>query len=118
MRCRHPVPDWHRYVAAGEDARPIFAACRLLVKEGERARDPQSVAWRYWGRQQYCPLYDGPESRPASQSSPAIAPAAAEVPVAPESVWPVRPPDAMDWARILLLGLGRVAGGPSGLAGC
>jgi hypothetical protein len=106
MRCRHTVPDWHRYVAAGEGARPIFAACRLLVKEEERARDPQSVACSYWGRQWVCPLYDGPEPRPASQLIRATAPAAADVPVALESVWPVRPPDAMDWQRILLLVLG------------
>ena len=106
MRCRHTVPDWHRYVAAGDDARPIFAACRLLVKEEERARDPRSVACGYWGRQRDCPLYDGPESRPVSQSTRTNAPAAADVPVAPDSVWPVRPPGAADGQRVLLLALG------------
>jgi len=106
MRCRHTVPDWHRYVAAGEDVRPIFAACRLLVKEGERARDPQSVACAYWGRQRDCPLYEGPESRPTSLSARASAAAAADVPVAPDSVWPVRPPGAADGQRMLLLAVG------------
>ncbi len=106
MHCRHTVPDWHRYVTAGEDARPIFAACRLLVEEGERARDPQSVACTYWGRQRVCPLYDGPESRPASQSVQVTTPAADDVPVVLGSVWPVRPPGAADWQRFVLLALG------------
>jgi hypothetical protein len=105
MRCRHTVPDWHRYVAAGEDARPIFAACRLLVKEGERAADPRSIACAYWGRQRECPLYDGPESSPGPRPSPTRA-VAADVPVAPESIWPVRRPGATDGQWVLLLVLG------------
>jgi len=102
MRCRHTVPDWHRYVAAGEDARPIFAACRLLVKEGARATDPRSIACAYWGRQHECPLYDGPESSPGGRPGPTRA-VAADVPVAPESIWPVRQPGATDGQRVLLL---------------
>jgi len=109
MRCRHTVPDWHRYADVGEDARPIFAACRLLVKEGERARDLRGIACAYWGRQRDCPLYDGPESRRDSQSIRAIDAAATDLPVTPESVWPVRSPGAMDWQRVLLLALGAVS---------
>ena len=105
MRCRHTVPDWHRYVAAGEDARPIFAACRLLVKEGERAVDSRSIACAYWGRQRECPMYDGPESRPSGRSSPRDA-VAADAPVAPETVWPIRQPGATDGQRGLLKVLG------------
>jgi hypothetical protein len=45
-------------------------------------------------------LYEGPESRP-SQTLPS-----ADVPVAPQSVWPVRPPDATDGQRVLLMVLG------------
>jgi hypothetical protein len=89
MRCRHTVPDWHRYVAAAEDARPIFAGCRLLVKEGVRAADPRSIACGYWGRQRECPLYDGPESSPSGRPIQ-IGAVAADAPVAPESIWPVR----------------------------
>src|SRR5512136_812324 len=100
MRCRHTVPEWHRYVVAEGAARPIFAACRLLVKDGERAADPLTIACTYWGRQQDCPLYDGPESR-ASQTLPG-----ADVRVGPESVWPVRPPGATDGQRVLLMALG------------
>lgn len=105
MRCRHTVPDWHRYVAVGEDARPIYAACRLLVKEGEHAADPQSIGCAYWGRQRECPLYDGPESSPGARPSPTRA-VTADVPVAPESIWPVRQPGATDGQRILLLVFG------------
>jgi hypothetical protein len=100
MQCRHTVPDWHRYVAAGAAARPIFAACRLLVKEGVHAADPSSIACSYWGHQRDCPLYDGPESRP-KQTVPG-----GDVPVAPESVRPVRPPGAPDGQRLLLMVLG------------
>jgi hypothetical protein len=105
MRCRHTVPDWHRYVAVGEDTRPIFAACRLLVKEGVRAADPRSIACTYWGRQRECPSYDGPESSLSGRPSPTGA-AAADAPVVPESVWPVRGPGATDGQRVLLMVLG------------
>ena len=106
MQCRHTVPDWHRYVAGGEDAPPIFAACRLLIKEGERARQPQSVACAFWGRQRECPVYDGPEPRRADGPAGSIAPGAADMPVTPGRVWPVLAPGAADVERALLLTLG------------
>lgn len=106
MRCRHTVPDWHRYVAGGEDAPPIFAACRLLIKDGEPAREPQHIACTFWGRQRDCPVYDGPEPRRPDYAGGPIAPAAADTPVAPDSVWPVRPPGDADVERFLLLTLG------------
>ena len=105
MRCRHTVPDWHRYVAAGEDARPIFAACRLLVKEEVRAADPRSIACAYWGRQRECPLYDGPESSPTGRPSPTGV-VAVDAPVVPGSIWPVRRPGATDGQRVLLMVFG------------
>lgn len=108
MRCRHTVPDWHRYVAAEEGARPIFAACRLLVKEGERATDSRSVACAYWGRQRECPMYDGPESSPSARSSPAGS-ANADAPVTAEGVWPVQQPGATDGQRVLLMVLGALS---------
>jgi len=105
MLCRHTVPDWHRYVDAAADAAPIFAACRLLVKEGEPARSPQAVACAYWGRQRECPLYEGPGGRIAGREGRVPRPAATEVPVAVETVWPVRAPGARDAWRWLLPGL-------------
>ena len=108
MRCRHTVPDWHRYVAAGEAAQPIFAACRLLVKEGERATDPRSIVCAYWGHQRECPLYDGPESRPNARPSPTGA-AVADLRVAPENIWPVRQPGAADGQRLLLMVFGGIS---------
>lgn len=106
MQCRHTVPDWHRYVVAGEEAQAIFAGCRLLVRNGERARDPRSIACSYWGRQRECPVYDGPESRPDSRSNRTVPPSVTDAPVAAGSVWPVRPPGAIDGQRILLIALG------------
>ncbi len=108
MHCRHTVPDWHRYVAAGEQARPIFAACRLLVREGERAADSRSVACAFWGHQRECPMYDGPASSPSTRPSPTDT-ATLDVPVTPESVWPVRQPGATDGQRVLLLVLGTLS---------
>ena len=105
MLCRHTVPDWHRYVAGGEASQPIFAACRLLLKEGERASEPRTIACAYWGRQRECPLYDGPASR--SDARPAAgASGNADVPVGREGAWPVRSPGAVDGQRVLLLALG------------
>jgi hypothetical protein len=104
MRCRHTVPDWHRYVVSGEDARPIFAACRLLVKDGERAADSRAIACMYWGRQRECPLYDGPESSPREQPGP-MRSTTADVVTAPEKVWPVRQPGAPDVQRLCLMAL-------------
>jgi hypothetical protein len=106
MRCRHTVPDWHRYVAAGEEARAIFAACRLLVKEGESVADARGIACAYWGRQRDCPLYDGPEAPGDLRRGGALAGPAGDVPVGPERVWPVQGPGETDTQRLLLLVLG------------
>jgi hypothetical protein len=105
MQCRHTVPDWHRYVNPAADAVPIFAGCRLLVKEGEPASDPRGIACAYWGHQRDCPLYDGPGARARGSAGwpPRVS---AEVPVAPEAVWPVRTPGAKDGMRLVLIGLG------------
>ena len=105
MLCRHTVPDWHRYVDAAADATPIFAACRLLVKEGELARSPQAIGCAYWGRQRECPLYEGPGERIVGQERRVPRPAPTDVPVAVETVWPVRPPGARDAWRWILPGL-------------
>ena len=72
--CRHTEPDWVRFVRDPAEGAPIFAACRLLVKEGEPAEDPRAIACGYWGRQPECPLYEGP----GSMASPPPAPAAPE----------------------------------------
>ncbi len=106
MDCRHTVPDWHRYVRPRADALPIFAACRLLVKEGEQVGDPRSIACAYWGRQRECPLYDGPGGAVRGQAGPIRRPASPEVPVNPEQVWPVRAPGTTDRMRLVIIGLG------------
>ena len=108
MRCRHTVPDWHRYVAAGEGGRPIFAACRLLVKEGERAADSRSIACAYWGRQRECPMYDGPDSIPVARSGPTGS-MTVDAPVTAEDIWPVRQPGTTDGQRVLLMVLGALS---------
>lgn len=101
MLCRHTVPDWHRYVDPGAGPVPIYAACRLLVKEGEAARDPRAISCAYWGRQRECPLYEGPGGRSPGRGERGRRPVAADVPVAADEVWPVRPPGARDgWARL------------------
>ena len=105
MRCRHTVPDWHRYVAAEEATRPVLAACRLLIKEGEPAADARAIACGFWGRQRECPVYDGPESSLSGHPKPARS-AAIDAPVAVESVWPVRQLGATDGQRVLLMLLG------------
>jgi hypothetical protein len=102
MRCRHTVPDWHRYVAAGEVTRPVLAACRLLIKEGEPAADARTIACSFWGRQSECPFYDGPERKPTGASSLTQC-AGTDAPVACEHVWPVRQPGAADGQRVLLM---------------
>lgn len=109
MRCRHTVPDWHRYVVAGQDARPIFAACRLLIKEGERVADPQSIACTYWGRQPTCPVYDGPAVAARSPVSRPPNVTTGDLPTARESVWPVRAPGAPDVQRAVLIVLGALS---------
>jgi hypothetical protein len=63
MRCRHTVAEWHRFTAADAVAMPIFAACRLLIKDGDRVADPRTIACSYWGHQEDCPVYDGPGKR-------------------------------------------------------
>jgi hypothetical protein len=106
MRCRHTVPDWHRYVAAKEDAAPILAACRLLIQDGDRVKDPRSIACSYWGRQRDCPLYDGPGQVPRTSPTSGNGPAAPDEPLALEGAWPVRPPWVVDGSRVFLILLG------------
>jgi hypothetical protein len=110
MRCRHTVPDWQRYVVSVTDTPPIFAACRLLVREGERAPDSRTIACSYWRHQLDCPVYDGPERRAevsaGEQSLPIRPVASADVPLAGEEPWPVRPPGATDGMRRIVIGLG------------
>jgi hypothetical protein len=103
MPCRHTVPDWHRYVEANPAA-PIFAGCRLLIKEGERSSDPRAIACAFWGHQADCPQYDGPGKRNAA---PAAGPGRAVVdePLPPEGAWPLRAPGAPDRMRTGLIGL-------------
>jgi hypothetical protein len=105
MRCRHTVPDWHRYVETGEAAMPILAACRLLIKDGDRVRDPRSIACAFWGHQEGCPLYDGPgkqlDGRPDTPQ--VLAPSDEPAPI--ETVWPVRLAGAADGPRVLLIAL-------------
>jgi hypothetical protein len=110
MRCRHTVPDWHRFVTADREGMAILAGCRLLVKEGEQAGDPRTIACAYWGRQRECPLYDGPEGRaqgPAPDHSGI--PRQTDDPVAVSSVWPVRPPGSVDSQRVVLMVLALLA---------
>ena len=109
MLCRHTVPDWHRYVDAGAETVPILAACRLLVKEGEPARDPRSIGCAYWGRQRECPLYEGPGGRIGSRSGEGTRRGAPDVPVPMEGAWPVRPPGGRDGWRYLRPALGAVS---------
>jgi hypothetical protein len=106
MQCRYTVPDWHRYVNPAADAVPIMAACRLLVKEGEPASDPRSIACAYWGHQRDCPLYDGPGARANPARDVGARTPGGEVPVAVDTVWPVRTPGAKDGMRQLMIGMG------------
>jgi len=106
MQCRHTVPDWHRYVDPARDAVPIFAACRLVVREGELARDPRSIACGYWGHQRDCPLFDGPGAAAGTLPRDAERPPSRDVPVATDTLWPVRAPGAREGMRLVLIGLG------------
>jgi hypothetical protein len=110
MHCRHTVPDWHRYVVSAAETPPIFAACRLLVREGERASDSRTIACSYWRHQPDCPVYDGPKGRaegsPEGQNRPIPRAVPADVPLAGEEPWPVRPPGAADGMRRIVIGLG------------
>jgi len=106
MQCRHTVPDWHRYVEPAGDAFPIFAACRLLLREGEPARDTRSIACSYWGHQRDCPLFEGPGEAAKTQPGAAERSPSRDVPVAVGTVWPVRVPGERDGMRLVLIGLG------------
>ncbi len=108
MQCRHTVPDWHRYMDHSVEATPIFAACRLLLREGEPRRDPRLIACGYWGHQRECPLYDGPGATDATERMETTR-AALDVPVGTEAIWPVRPPTERDGMRLVLLALGIVS---------
>ena len=109
MRCRHTVPDWHRYVNPAGATFPIFAACRLLVKEGEEARDPRSIACTYWGHQRDCPLFEGSGGPARMESKVAERPTSKDVPVAMGMLWPVRTPGTKDGMRFILMWLGALS---------
>ena len=106
MRCRHTVPDWHRYVAAKKDAAPILAACRLLVQDGNRVEVPRSIACTYWGHQRDCPVYDGPGTAPGTAPTRGNGPTAPDERLAPEGAWPVRAPGVVDGSRVFLILMG------------
>jgi hypothetical protein len=105
MRCRHTVADWRRHVA-DPSAAPIYAACRLLIRDDQPVAEPHAIACGYWGRQEACPLYEGPRAA----ARPAAASAAAEARVDPGSVWPVRQPGEPDAVALGLAGLHVAAG--------
>lgn len=109
MRCRHTVPDWHRYVDPAADALPIFAGCRLLVKGSERARDPRSIACTFWGHQGDCPLFEGPGTGAKTEPGGAERSASKDTPVAVDAIWPVRVPGSTDGMRFVLIGLGVIS---------
>lgn len=111
MRCRHTVPDWHRFVAEGAGAPSIFAGCRLLIKEGEHISDPRSIACAYWGHQEDCPLYEGPGKRQVSRVNASATPMPAGEATKIEEVWPVRRPGAADTPRIMLIALSVISAG-------
>lgn len=106
MLCRHTVPDWHRYVRPTADALPIFAGCRLLVKEGEPASDPRSIACAFWGRQRDCPVYQGRGGPDRMQVGRTGGTRSSDVPVVLDAVWPVRAPGVPDRMRLAIIGLG------------
>ena len=106
MKCQHTVPDWHRYVKSGGSIFPIFAACRLLVQEDEQTADPRRIACTYWGRQQECPLFEGSRGAANAESRVAERSAPKDVPVATDTIWPVRAPGTKDGMRLVLIGLG------------
>ena len=103
MQCRHTVPDWHRYVDLSAEAAPIFAACRLLLRDGEQSRDPRAIACGYWGHQHECPLYEGPD---ATARLVTTWPTSRDVPVEVDTLWAVRPPTARDGMRFVVIALG------------
>ena len=86
-RCRHTVPDWTQYVRAPEEGAAIFAACGLLVKDGEQVDDSRTVACGFWGRQPDCPLYVGPGApAPRAAAAAPSEPPSPEVPVTARQV--------------------------------
>jgi hypothetical protein len=110
MRCRHTMPDWYRFVDSSVDSPPIFAACRLLVREGTQVSDSRSIACNYWGNQLSCPVYDGPEGRAKGSLETRARPIAptvfADAPLAGCEPWPVRHPGETDAMRRIMIGLG------------
>jgi len=65
------VADWYRYLKFPEQA-TMFAACELLVREGEQVEDYRNIICGYWGRQPECPFYEpmGQEARPTKPAVP------------------------------------------------
>jgi len=104
VRCRHTVPDWHRFVGPGEGHAAIFAACRLLVREGEAAQDARAIACAYWGRQEECPMYEGPRRQSGLAGTPADR-ESGDVPIVVATAWPVRTPGERDPFAAVLIGL-------------
>ncbi len=98
--CHHTEPDWARYVRAPGEGWPIFAGCRLLVKEGELADDPRTIACTFWGRQPDCPVYEGPAkpAAPAVAAEAAPAPPSVELPLTERQMAAARLPSD-DYAR-------------------
>ena len=109
VQCRHTVPAWHKYVEPAGDALPIFAGCRLLVKENERARDPRSIACNYWGHQGDCPLFEGAKETASTAARTAERFTSKDVPVAADEVWPVRVPSEKDGMRLVLIWMGALS---------
>ena len=105
MRCRHTVAEWHRFTAADAVAMPIFAACRLLIKDGDRVVDPRTIACSDWGHQEDCPVYDGPRKRVDRCLGEPRSVVSTDEPVPVEAVWPVPSPGGTDGPRVLLIGL-------------
>jgi hypothetical protein len=115
MRCRHTVADWHRFVDPAMESPPIFAACRLLVRERVQVSDSRTIACNYWGHQVNCPVYEGPEGRaggsPGNQPGPIPPTAFADAPLADCEPWPVRLPGESDTMRRIMMGLGLLSVG-------
>jgi hypothetical protein len=105
MRCRHTVADWHRFTAVDAAAVPIFAACRLLIKAGDRAGDPRTIACNYWGHQEDCLVYDGPGKRLDPSLGETRSAACTYDPAPVDAVWQVCSLGDTDGPRVLLVGL-------------
>jgi hypothetical protein len=103
-------------VAAKEGAAPILAACRLLIQDGDRVKDPRSIACGYWGRQQDCPVYEGPGQARGKPPMRGNGPTLSDEPLAPEGAWPVRAPGVADRLRGFLILLGGLSIALLGLA--